>query len=87
MLEGVERILSIELLIATQALDLRLAAAGPDAPSPGVGVAEARSRVRAVVAHLEEDREPGPDLAAAFELVHRGASSTSRAEAGPVAAG
>ena len=37
---GVERILSIELLVATQALDLRLAAAA-DAPSPGVGVGEA----------------------------------------------
>ena len=34
---------------------------------------EARARVRAAVPHLDEDREPGPDLAAALELVHRGA--------------
>jgi hypothetical protein len=26
-----------------------------------------------VVAHLDEDREPGPDLATALELVHEGA--------------
>ncbi len=71
VLEGVERILSIELLVATQALDLRLAASGERAP--GLGVAEARARVRAVVAHLDEDREPGPDLATALELVHEGA--------------
>jgi histidine ammonia-lyase len=71
VLEGVERILSIELLVATQALDLRLAAS--DAPAPGLGVSEARTRVRAAVRHLDEDREPGPDLASALELVHRGA--------------
>ncbi len=71
VLEGVERILSIELLVAAQALDLRLASA--DAPAPGVGVGEARARVRTSVPHLDEDREPGPDLAAALELVHRGA--------------
>ena len=71
VLEGVERILSIELLVATQALDLRLAPA--DSPAPGLGVIEARARVRAVVPHLDEDREPGPDLASALDLVHRGA--------------
>ena len=71
VLEGVQRIISIELLVATQALDLRLASAG--SPAPGVGVGEARARVRAVVRHLAEDREPGPDLAAALELVHAGA--------------
>jgi histidine ammonia-lyase len=71
VLEGVERILSIELLVATQALDLRLSAS--ESPAPGLGVAEARARVRAAVAHLDGDREPGPDLASALELVHRGA--------------
>ncbi len=73
VLEGVERILAIELLIATQALDLRMTTlAGPDG-APGLGVAEARARVRAVVPHLDDDREPGPDLAAAYDLVHGGA--------------
>jgi histidine ammonia-lyase len=71
VLEGVERILSIELLVAAQALDLRLAASGQG--SPGLGVAEARTRVRAVVPHLDEDREPAPDLATALDLVHGGA--------------
>ncbi|MER3418076.1 MAG: histidine ammonia-lyase, partial [Chloroflexota bacterium] len=43
VLEGVERILAIELVCAAQALDVRLAAG---APRPGVGVAEAHRRVR-----------------------------------------
>jgi histidine ammonia-lyase len=74
VLEGVQRILAIECLVATQALDLRLGLLGGDAaPSPGAGVAEARRRVRSVVAHLGADRLPGPDLAAAFELVRGGA--------------
>ena len=40
---------------------------------PGTGVADAHVRLRASVAHLDADREPGPDLAAAAELVHGGA--------------
>jgi histidine ammonia-lyase len=36
-------------------------------------VAEALRRVREVVPHLAADREPGPDLAAALELVRSGA--------------
>jgi len=70
VLEGVERILAIEAVVAAQALDLRLAPDGT--PAPGEGVREALARVRGVVAHLDEDREPGPDLAAATELVHGG---------------
>jgi histidine ammonia-lyase len=78
VLEHVERIVSIELVVAAQALDLRLAIAGgaPDdtaAAEPGAGVREAHRRIRGRVAHLGEDREPGPDLAAALELVHAGA--------------
>ena len=46
---------------------------GGVAPSPGAGVGEARARIRSVVSRLIEDREPGPDLAAATELVHGGA--------------
>ncbi len=75
VLQGVERILSIELLVAAQALDLRAASLAGEgsAPEPGHGVREALARVRAVVAHLDQDREPGPDLAAAYDLVHDGA--------------
>ncbi|MEX2184199.1 MAG: histidine ammonia-lyase [Chloroflexota bacterium] len=79
VLEGVERILAIELVVGAQALDLRLAAMGGSdsvpavVPAPGAGVAEAHARIRAAVAHLDRDREPGPDLAAATSLVHDGA--------------
>ena len=71
---GVERIVAIELVVAAQALDLRLAAMAAEGPppAPGAGVAEAHRRIRARVAHLDRDREPGPDLAAATALVHDG---------------
>jgi histidine ammonia-lyase len=77
VLTGVERIIAIELVVAAQALDLRLASLateGGDAASavPGTGVAEAHRRIRARVAHLDRDREPGPDLAAATAMVHDG---------------
>ena len=70
VLEGVERIVAIELLLATQALDLRLDLL-PEA-APGVGVGVARQRIRDRVMHLDADREPGPDLAAATAIVHAG---------------
>jgi histidine ammonia-lyase len=76
VLDGVERIVAIELVVGAQALDLRLtsmAEAGAAAPEPGSGVAEAHGRIRQRVAHLDRDREPGPDLAAALELVRSGA--------------
>ncbi len=78
VLIGVERILAIELVVAAQALDLRLRALGTTgdggaAPVPGAGVAEALDRIRARIAHLDRDREPGPDLEAATALVHDGA--------------
>jgi histidine ammonia-lyase len=78
VLEHVERVIAIELVVAAQALDLRLAGIegareGTAAPKPGAGVHEALRRIRARVAHLDHDREPGPDLAAALELVHAGA--------------
>ncbi len=77
VLTGVERILAIELVVAAQALDLRLSAMaaaldGQAPPQPGAGVAEAHARIRSRVAHLDRDREPGPDLAAATTLVHDG---------------
>jgi len=71
VLANVERVLAIELLCAAQALDLRIAML--DGLRPGDGVAEALHRVRSKVAHLDRDREPGPDLAAATALVHDGA--------------
>jgi histidine ammonia-lyase len=70
VLHNVERIVAIELVCAAQALDFRSVQRGL---APGAGVAEAQRRLRAVVAHLDRDREPGPDLAAATDLVRSGA--------------
>ena len=44
-----------------------------DGLHPGAGVAEAHRRLRARVAHLDGDRDPGPDIAGATELVRAGA--------------
>jgi len=71
VLANVEAVLAIELIVAAQALDLRLA--GTDGAAPGAGVAEALGRVRERIRHLDGDREPGPDLAAATAMVHEGA--------------
>ena len=71
VLENVERIVAIELVVAAQALDLRMATMA--GVIPGAGVTEALTRIRADVAHLDGDREPGPDFAAATALVHSGA--------------
>jgi histidine ammonia-lyase len=58
-----EVVVAIELLAATQALDLR-------APlSPGRGSMRARNVVRESVSFLESDRELAPDIAAAAELI------------------
>jgi histidine ammonia-lyase len=76
VLNGVERILAIELVVAAQALDLRQAlreSAGEEPATPGAGVAEAHRRIRVRISHLDRDREPGPDLAAATAMVHDGA--------------
>jgi histidine ammonia-lyase len=70
VLGHVEAILAIELLVAAQALELRVG--GADGAAPGAGVAEALARVRERVRHLDGDREPGPDLAAATAMVHGG---------------
>ena len=71
VVENVERILAIELLVGAQALDARLALLPGTAP--GAGVIEALRRIRAVVRPLDGDREPAPDMAAAYRLVHTGA--------------
>jgi histidine ammonia-lyase len=70
VVEHVERVLSIELIVAAQALDYRLELLPGTAP--GAGVAAAHEAVRAVVPRLHGDREPGPDLAAALALVRSG---------------
>ena len=69
ILGNVEVVLALELLCAGQGLDFRLA----DGHRPGAGVAEAHRRLRARVAHLETDRDPGPDIEAATDLVRGGA--------------
>jgi histidine ammonia-lyase len=80
VLDHVERILAIELIVAAQALDLRIATM--DGAAPGAGVAEALARVRARIRHLDADREPGPDLAAATALVRAGALADLAVPAG-----
>ncbi len=70
VVEHVERVISIELIVAAQALDLRLELLPGTAP--GTGVRAAHAAIRAVVPHLDGDREPGPDLAAAMRLVQSG---------------
>jgi len=72
VLANVERIVAIELVVAARALDLRLATFADPPPAPGAGVAEAHARIRARVEPLSADREPGPDLEAAWRLVHDG---------------
>ncbi len=70
VVEHVERVISIELIVAAQALDLRLELLpGTEA---GAGVRAAHAAIRAVVPRLDGDREPGPDLAAAMRLVRSG---------------
>ncbi len=75
--------------MAAQALELRIALLAPggggDAEpgtAPGVGVVEALRRIRARIAHLDRDREPGPDLAAATAMVHDGALADLTGPAG-----
>ena len=80
VLEHVERIIAIELVVAAQALELRVATM--DGAAPGAGVAEALARVRARIRHLDGDREPGPDLAAATALVREGALADLAVPAG-----
>ena len=73
VLQHVEQILAIELIVAAQALDLRLARDEAAGAIPGTGVVEAHRRIRARIGHLDGDREPGADLTAALDLVHLGA--------------
>jgi histidine ammonia-lyase len=69
ILRNVEQVIGLELLCAGQGLDFRLATG----LRPGLGVAEAHARLRARVGHLDSDRDPQPDLAAAIEIVRTAA--------------
>jgi histidine ammonia-lyase len=69
VLRNVEMVLALELLCAAQGLDFRIATIG----RPGVGVSRAHALVRERIAHLDSDRDPAPDIAAAAELVRSGA--------------
>ncbi len=66
VLENVRACLAIEMLVAAQALDLRLPL------RPGPRVAEAHRRIRAVVPHLDGDRELHRDVQAVCRLVDEG---------------
>ena len=61
-------VVALELLCAAQGLDFRLATG----LAPGAGVAAAHRLVRERVAHLDDDRDPQPDIAAAQALVSNG---------------
>ena len=72
---NVQRILAIELMVGAQALDLRLARTAEAGLQvrPGAGVAEAHARIRAVVSHLDRDRQQTADIEAAAVLIREGA--------------
>jgi histidine ammonia-lyase len=69
ILRHVEQVIALELLCAGQGLDFRIGSG----PRPGEGVAAAHARLREAVEHLETDRDQGPDIAAATDLIRRGA--------------
>ncbi len=72
VLDGVERIVAIELICAGRALDLRLADPAFAGATPGAGVGEAHARLRVVSRPWDADREPAPDIEAVTRLVHDG---------------
>jgi histidine ammonia-lyase len=61
-----EVVVAFEVLAAAQGIDLR----APLEPAPGTRAAQ--EAVREVVAHLESDRELGPDITATVDLVRGG---------------
>lgn len=66
VVEHVKHCLAIELLVAAQALDLRKGLRA------GVGVQAAYDTIRAVVPHMDKDRELHRDIAAVARLVDEG---------------
>jgi histidine ammonia-lyase len=71
-LEATERVIALELLVAAQALELRMAEPGFRGVQPGQGVADALARIRRIARSWDGDREPGPDIEAVTRLVHDG---------------
>jgi histidine ammonia-lyase len=67
ILDNVERTIAIELLCAAQGLDLR----EPLEPAPGTGAV--RTKVRAVSAHVTEDRSLAKDVDLVRDLIRSGA--------------
>ena len=70
-----EVVVALEALAGAQGIDLR----APLAPAPGTRAA--RDALRVVVAHLESDRELGPDIEAVIELVRDGGLVAAAQEA------
>ncbi len=64
--DAAEQVLAIEALCAAQGIDFR------EPLKPGDGVARAHATIRARIPHLDGDRPPAPDIAAARELLHAG---------------
>ena len=58
--------LAIELLVAAQALDLRLP------HKPGIGALAAHQLIRSKVPHMEKDRELHKDISAVAALIDSG---------------
>lgn len=83
-LDGLARVLGIELLASTRALDFRIAA-GEGVPSPSTAAVHRLFRSR--IAAPATDSFLSPDIASAYELVHSGAalSAAERALDTPLA--
>ncbi len=76
-LDGLTRVLGIELLASTRALDFRLAA-GEGVPAPTTAAVHALFRTR--IAAPDTDGFLSPDIASAYELVHSGAAVAAAEE-------
>ncbi|HEX7497312.1 MAG TPA: histidine ammonia-lyase [Candidatus Limnocylindrales bacterium] len=74
VLTNVQRIVALELLVAAQALDFRLAQSAAEGLQvrAGTGVEEAHRRIRSVVPHLDRDRLQTTDIESALRLVREG---------------
>ena len=68
IVHNVEHVIALELLTAAQGLDFRTGAG----LRAGAGVEVARAIVRESVDHLDADRDPQPDIAAALSIVQSG---------------
>jgi histidine ammonia-lyase len=68
VLVNVEQVVALELLVAAQGLDFR----STTGLRAGAGVESARATIRERVDHLDADRDPQPDIAAALAIVHGG---------------